>query len=256
MNKIEVVSDNVILNDVKDSITTYSDNGILIINCKKDSEVLLINNVYKEIVIEVSNDVVLNILEIKNASNNILNYKYILNDNSKAIINKFYYLNKYNENIDINLNGYASDVIFNLSVASFDNQKYNINVYHNNKKTVSNIFNHGVTFDNSSIDFTINGTIKKGMKDSILNQDNKIMVMGNGKSVINPNLFVDDDLIEARHGASIGKFSEDEIFYLETRGIPRDIGYQLLMKGFLLNTLVVNVETLKELETIVEKLRR
>ena len=94
------------------------------------------------------------------------------------------------------------------------------------------------------------------MNDSILNQDNKIMIMGNGKSSIEPNLFIEDDVIEARHGASIGKFSEDELFYLETRGISREIGYELLIKGFLLNHLIIEDDVLEELEGIVCSLRR
>lgn len=256
MNKIEVVSNNLISNDAGDIISTYVNNDILTIDCKSDIKLIFINNIYKDVVINVLDNVALNILEIKKEDSLDSNYKYILNENSKVIINKFYYSGEYSENVNIDLNGYNSDATFNLSVASFGNQKYNINIYHNNKKTISNVFNHGITFGDSVIDFIINGTVKKGMNDSILNQDNKIMIMGNGKSSIEPNLFIEDDVIEARHGASIGKFSEEELFYLETRGISREIGYELLIKGFLLNHLIIEDDVLEELEGIVCSLRR
>jgi Fe-S cluster assembly scaffold protein SufB len=42
-------------------------------------------------------------------------------------------------------------------------------------------------------------------------------------------------MVNAKHGASIGRFNEEEIFYLESRGIPSDIGYKILSKGFLLS---------------------
>lgn len=255
MNKIEVTGKNEIQNNV-DNIFISSNDNKLDITIKKsiDEPIVLANSIYNDITFIIKDDASINIFEAKD--NNVINkvnYKYILGNNSKVIVNKFYYMNDYNEEALIKLNGCNANILFNLSVMSHGNHKYNINVEHNNKKTISNIYNHGVTFDNGTLDMIVNGIIKKGMSYSVLNQDNKIMTLGSGKSTIRPNLYIDENIVEAKHGASIGNFNEDELFYLEARGIPRKDGYYLLMKGFLLGTLAVDDNIRKELENIIEK---
>ena len=259
MNKIEVKSKNEIINDLGNKVDIKVLNDTLNITVTDDVEdsILLVNDIYENIIINISDNKNVSFLEISNS--NVLsnrNYKYVIGAYSRAVINKFYYMNEYSENITANLDGLASDLLFNLSTLSTENQKYHIAINHNNKRTVSNIYNHGVTYKEGTLDFTIDGIVKKGMSDSVLNQDNKIMTMGNGKSVIKPNLFIDENMVEARHGASIGRFNDDEIFYLEARGIPESVGYQLLLKGFLLGNINVNDDIKKELSEIVEKFGR
>jgi Fe-S cluster assembly scaffold protein SufB len=259
MNRIEVKEENVVLNETGNIASTSINNDTLVIdfNGNSDKNIALINNIYKNVIINILDNSIINIFEMKD--NNIYNkfdYIYNLGNNSKVTINKFYYIDEYNEDDTINLNGEESDILFNLSAISLNHQIYNISVNHNNKRTVSNINNHGVTLDNGIIDFIVNGTIKKGMSDSITNQDNKIMTLGNGKSMIKPNLFIDENMVEARHGASIGRFNEEEIFYLKSRGIPENVGYQMLMKAFLLNTLKITDEVKSELDNIISMFRR
>jgi Fe-S cluster assembly protein SufD len=255
MNKIEVISEDKILNEASEAITSVN-NDILTIDIKGNSNIILINKVYKDIVINILDNVESNIFELRDNNNEKYNYKYTLGTNSKVIVNKFNYSDNYSEDISVNLNGYEASIIFNLSVISLNHHIYNININHNNKKTISNVNNHGVTLNDASIDFVVNGTIKKGMINSVINQDNKIISMGNGKNTIKPNLFIDENMVEARHGASIGRFNEDEIFYLESRGIPKSVGYHLLMKGFLINKLAISDDIIAKLDSIIEKFRR
>ncbi|MDD2203095.1 MAG: SufD family Fe-S cluster assembly protein [Bacilli bacterium] len=258
MNKIEVLAKNKIQNDVAGTTVTIKGDTLNINVTNKCSEsIMIINNIYQKVLIMVDDNVSVSLLEIKDDKiSRDSKYKYIISNNSKVIINKFYYMNEYNEDVSINLDGFAAEVLFNLSVMSSSTQKYNININHNNKNTISNIYNHGVTFDSGSIELLVNGFVKRGMCDSVLNQDNKIMTMGNGTSIIKPNLFIDEYMVEARHGASIGRFSEDEIFYLQTRGIPPKEGYYLLMKGFLLETFTLDEDVKHKLEKIIEKIGR
>jgi len=57
--------------------------------------------------------------------------------------------------------------------------------------------------------------------------------MGDNNSSIKPNLLIDEFNVDARHAATIGKFSEEEIFYLMTKGITKKEAVELLIKGFL-----------------------
>jgi len=47
-----------------------------------------------------------------------------------------------------------------------------------------------------------------------------------------PGLEILADDVRCSHGASIGRLDEDELFYLQTRGIPRKEAEQLVMEGF------------------------
>lgn len=258
MNKLEVVTRNKIIGDT-DGIALDFNKDILTITITKKCKdsIRFINSIYHNVSIIVEDNTNVVFTEIKGFEvAEESKYTYTLGDNSKVIINRFNYMGNYNEKTDVNLNGYQSDILFNLSVMSKGHQQYNINISHNNKKTVSNLYNHGVTLGDGTMDLTVNGYVVKGMSDSVLNQDNRIMTMGTGKSVIKPNLIIDENMVEARHGASIGRFNEEEIFYLETRGVPSEEGYRLLLNGFLLGNLQLDDDIKVELKNIIEQMGR
>ena len=47
-----------------------------------------------------------------------------------------------------------------------------------------------------------------------------------------PNLEIKANDVKCSHGASVGKVSPDELFYLATRGIPKEMAERLLVEGF------------------------
>ena len=47
---------------------------------------------------------------------------------------------------------------------------------------------------------------------------------------------IDNYDVESNHAAYIGKFSEDKIFYMMSRGITREEAERLLLNGFLINS--------------------
>lgn len=161
------------------------------------------------------------------------NFEFNLEENSSLVINKMYNEKDICEEINVNLNGFNSKVNYNFSTLTYNNQKYVININHNNKNTISNIINHGVVMNDSKLEFIVNATVKKGNNKSVLNQESKIIVMGENNSIIKPNLFVDEYDVEAIHAATIGKFSKDDIFYLMTKGINKEDAINLLINGFL-----------------------
>ena len=57
--------------------------------------------------------------------------------------------------------------------------------------------------------------------------------MSKNNSRIEPNMYIDEFDVDARHAATIGKFSKDEIFYLMTKGISYKECEKLLIEGFL-----------------------
>lgn len=259
MNKIEVIDKEGIIDCTEEKIVVSRSNDTLDIRIDNDviGTLVIRNAIYDNINIMVKDEVNATILEIKDDhTKGNTNYKYILGTGSKIIVNKFYYTNEYNETDIIDLNGMKANILFNLRVMSFSNQQYNITVNHNAVETISNIVNHGVAFDNSALDMVVREMVSKGMNNCLLNQSNKIMLLGTGKGTIKPELYIDNHTTNAHHGASLGRFNEDEIFYLETRGIPESEGYHLLLEGFLLGNMNLDKNIKQEFSDIIKKFRR
>ena len=154
------------------------------------------------------------------------------------------------ENITINANIYNNAKLdFYLMTITDKKITNEVNVYHQNKNTTSNVICHGISYDKGDLKFSVNGYIKKGMIGSICNQSSRIINLGDGKSLIEPNLFVEEFDSVANHSAYTGPFDEKSLFYLETKGISRKEAFNLLLSGFM-----KLVDLPKEYENILDML--
>jgi Fe-S cluster assembly protein SufD len=52
------------------------------------------------------------------------------------------------------------------------------------------------------------------------------------QSITRPELEIEADDVKAAHGATVGRLNEEELFYLQTRGISRSEGMALLARAF------------------------
>ncbi len=137
---------------------------------------------------------------------------------------------------------------------NYDDNKFSIKVNHLKSKTHSEIFNHGVNVFCNKLMYYVDGVVPKTSFKCICNQDNQIINMDNGKSTILPILLIDNYDVDSNHGAYIGKFRDEEMFYLMSRGISREDSYRLLLNGFLINSDSIDMNKIdlfvKELENI------
>jgi Fe-S cluster assembly protein SufD len=67
-----------------------------------------------------------------------------------------------------------------------------------------------------------------------------------------PGLEILNDEVRCSHGATNGPVSQDELFYMQARGIKRDAGRRLIVNGFF-NTLLERIEN-EPLRAHLEKL--
>lgn len=268
MNKIEIVSkekikynlsDGIIINDYS-KLKGIKKNSLFIyisphVNVKLEL-IFKYNPRNKKICFLLDDHSKLDLFIFINEKNKIKrDYHFILKDNSKLKVNKFYNINKIEEVINIDLEGQNSYIDYRFAVIASDNQKYMMNINHLNQKTTSYIKNRGITIDDAKIDMEINSIVKKGMIDSILNQESKIMMMNDNHSTIKPNMYIDEYRVEAKHGISIGQFKDEELFYLQTRGLTKDECYHLLMKGFLLGILTIPDDKKKTIIKMIEEVK-
>ena len=67
-----------------------------------------------------------------------------------------------------------------------------------------------------------------------------------------PNLYIDASDVSASHSALIGKFSDEEMFYMQSRGIDKDTATKLLISGFLTSD-ITDKKLLKEINKNIDK---
>lgn len=150
------------------------------------------------------------------------------------ILNSTTIYNITTESITVNINIYNNAKLDFYEMTVTDKKITNeVNVYHKNKETISNVTCHGISYGKGDLKFSVNGYIKKGMIGSICNQSSRIINLDDGKSLIEPNLFIDEFDSIANHSAYTGPFDEKLLFYLETKGISKKEAFNLLLNGFM-----------------------
>ena len=219
-----------------------------IINIKKDGDYII---EYKEnlnnITYIFNNNINVNILEISIDNNLNNNITYNLLENSNVNISKFYKNKEVKEIININLKEINSSINYNFSNISNYKEDYKIIINHLNKYTKSNIKNKILAKNNSNITIDLDSIVKKDMINCTLLQETRAVVFDKEKVNIKPNMYIDCDDIEAKHSAVIGKFKDEEIFYLMTRGIPKEEAIELLSESFLFSNLTFDKEEITNL---------
>ena len=247
MNKI-IVKNNIV-NNYQDDTIKIEDN---IIKIEKDSdyEIEYIDCDKVELIINIINSRV-NIME--SSFDNTLEIDNIYNINNGGVkINKFYTNEGVKEKIVVNLNKEKDYIYYNFSSITKGIEEYIMDINHNAKNTLSNISNKLVALKNSKINFTIISNVYKECNGSILEQNTRIVTMDKCDTKIQPNMFIDLDDVEARHGSVIGTFKDDQIFYLMSKGISYNDTLKLLIKGYLLGNVMVNFDVRKKIIDIID----
>ena len=128
----------------------------------------------------------------------------------------------------------AEALIKTLCIASSYCSYLKQNVNHNAKQTLSNVNNVAVAFNKGDINFDITGKISKTMSKSRCQQLTRGIIMDNDSSVCaKPILLIDEYDCFANHGAAIGKMSDDDLFYLMSRGLNKNEAFLLILQGII-----------------------
>jgi Fe-S cluster assembly protein SufD len=75
--------------------------------------------------------------------------------------------------------------------------------------------------------------VRSGAMKTDARQENRNLLLG-PQAVVNtkPHLEIDADDVACSHGATVGQLDENQLFYLQARGIDRELGRQLLTWAF------------------------
>lgn len=163
-----------------------------------------------------------------NNDSNIFNIKE--NENLEI----FHYVVDKNVDVKINLEGVNAKVIYHLSIISNNDNMCKINVNHSSSNTESEIICHGVNTRDKKLEFNITGLIPKDKCKCVCKEDNQIINLKDGISVIKPNLLIRNYDTFSNHAAYIGEFNKDKMFYLMSRGISKIDATKLMMEALLI----------------------
>ena len=237
-NKISSDSDNI---DISNGVITFKKDGEYVLEYVDSGSYKLTFVVSDRIkLIETSFD---QELEINN--------RYVVDGGELKVV-KFYNNKRVCENIDIDLGKELVKVDYHFANICREEERYTININHLAKKTYSNIQNRSIAFKNSVLKFIINSNVGEDYIKSVLDQNTRIVTMGECDASISPNMFIDLDDVSAKHGSIIGSFNRDDIFYLMSKGISYNDALKLLIRGYIMANMEVDVDTRVKIMQIID----
>lgn len=159
-----------------------------------------------------------------------------LNANSRLEI-YFADLAKNSSSVKVNVSlNEGAQVIFHLASLTTEdsNKNFTVSVDHNAINSYSFVDNYGVVKSNGKLVFDGVSYIKNGCVKCKTRQNAKIMVFDEKSiGIAKPILKIDENDIEASHGAVVGKISDEHLFYLMSRGLSEDKAKVLITYGYL-----------------------
>ncbi len=177
--------------------------------------------------------------------------KYVIEYGELSLV-KFYNSLSVLETSDVDLCNPMCKVDYHFANICRGNEHYTININHQAEKTRSRIYNRSVALKDSTLKFIINSNVSKKAIKSNIDQNTRIVTMGDADTKISSNRFIPIDDIEARHGSVIGTFDDDQVFYLMSKGINYNDTLKLLIKGYLLGNLEVDYNIRKRIIDTIE----
>lgn len=112
------------------------------------------------------------------------------------------------------------------------------NVVNFGSNSVGNIFQHGVILDRATLTFNGIGKIHKNAKNADAQQESRVLMLSEkARGDANPILLIDEFEVTAGHAASVGRIDPTDLYYLMSRGIPKEEAQRLAIRGFLGNVI-------------------
>jgi Fe-S cluster assembly protein SufD len=106
--------------------------------------------------------------------------------------------------------------------------------HHRVPKTTSDLLYKGVVANTARSVYSGLIRVEKGARGTNAFQTNRNLVLHEGAHADSvPNLEIEDNDVRCSHASAVGPVSEDEKFYLESRGVPPEVTARLIALGFL-----------------------
>ncbi len=157
-----------------------------------------------------------------------------------------------NQNLRVKVCLQGDNAKSNIKCAYLSNKNNNLNidieVLHQCKNTTSNQKIKGLTTDESAVSLTAGIIIPKNTNGCEGYQNHRGILLSNkAKISATPQLEIWSEDVVCSHGSAVGPLPEEELFYLQTRGLKKTQAEKLLLSSFF-NDIVPN-----EFDTHIEE---
>ena len=220
-------------NEIK-PVIIHNDSQINV-DFKENGNYIIVTDFDKnDITFNVLDNVSVNVVLFSKIKSNV-NLNVTINENANLKINVISMNNSTTDVYNFNLvKEYGTLEMNVLSLTKNAKKDFTYFVNHLAPETKSTVSNYGISFENGINNFKVNGIIKPNMKNSDVRQLTKGLILDpTGECLAEPILLIDYYDVKAYHGATIGKISDDDLFYLMSRGLTKDEAFMLIINGIL-----------------------
>jgi len=187
---------------------------------------------------------------------NLLSYNIILEERAHCTIFIAMVSNE-NITIDIHCDILGSDATFNIigvyALADQQTIKITTKQIHNGARTKSSVLLHGILKDHATMSYNGLIFIGESAKQTHAEQQHKNIIVSKQAQVTSiPSIEVLQHDVRCFHGSAVGKFNDEQLWYLQSRGLHVKEAYRLLVHSFFSKC----VENFIEPELLLEKLCR
>ncbi len=186
------------------------------------------NLIINDKIVYIKGRVSINKIDISNIKEGII----VLEDNASLIIHDIIDIEGINGNLSIISNN-NTNLDLGLGISSKGKNTFNIinRLVGNNNK--SNIKIRVVSEKDSYINMKLTGIIESNTKNNDYTEDIKYLNLYPETIICLPELIVNSNDTVANHLMSVGNVNEEELFYLESRGINKKDSIEMIKRGFL-----------------------
>lgn len=113
-------------------------------------------------------------------------------------------------------------------------KEVSLQLRHVHSDTTGQMENYAVMLDQGNLKLDAIGRIEKLAPRSKTHQVSRVLNLAEQqKATVYPKLYIDNNDVEASHAQSIGQIDEDQLYYLQARGLDRNEATQLIVYGYL-----------------------
>lgn len=110
-----------------------------------------------------------------------------------------------------------------------------VDCVHQAPQTEGNMENYGIILKGGSYRMEATGQILRGARGAKSHQASRALTFDEKQTAtILPKLLIDENEVEASHATSLGQMDEDQMMYLQSRGLSRDQAVMLVTAGYLM----------------------
>ena len=124
--------------------------------------------------------------------------------------------------------------LYTAQLCGTDSKKISdIEILHQTSNTTGIMHNYAVLFDRAYYEMVANGNIQKNCAQSQSHQETRVLTLGTDfKTKVIPLLLIDENDVKASHALTIGQPDENQLYYLQSRGLSPQQAMGLLSVGY------------------------